>query len=54
MHKFQAWGLFDKLTQNEIESIEADLKNIAGTAVMEAHNKIQNTLPEFYKEITKP
>lgn len=51
--KMDKWNLLTGLTKREIESIKQDLKRIAGTAVMEAHNKIQNILPKFYEEITK-
>jgi len=54
MAKFQVWGMLDNLTENERQIIEINLKEIAGTAIMEAQNKIQNTLPKLYNEITKP
>lgn len=51
MAKFKDWGMLDNLTENEKQSIEINLKEIAGTAIMEAQNKIQNTLPNLYNEI---
>lgn len=51
MAKFQVWGMLDNLTENERQIIEINLKEIAGTAIMEAQNKIQNTLPNLYNEI---
>lgn len=53
MLKLKNWDMLKDLSQTDIESIEQDLKRIAGTAVMDANNKIQNILPDFYTELTK-
>lgn len=53
MVKYRCWGLFDNLTEPEVEQIECDLKQLCGTAIMEANNAIQNVLPTMYREITK-
>jgi len=53
MNKFNNWNMLESLTEGEKQSIKQDLLNIAGVAIMEAHNKIQNILPSFYNELTK-
>lgn len=47
------WGLTKDLTKHERQSLEFELKSIAGTAVMEAQNAIQNILPNLYNQINK-
>ena len=49
--KLESWGMLKDLSDNEKQSIQDDLKHIAGTAIMEANDKIQNILPNFYNEI---
>lgn len=53
MNLFKNWGLLEKLSPNEVKTIESDLRGIAGTALIEANNKMQNMLPNMYKKITQ-
>ena len=47
------WGLTKDLTERERQSLEYELKGIAGTAIMESQNSIQNILPSLYIKVTK-
>lgn len=47
-----SWECLTHLTGNEKDVIFIELKNIAGTALMEANNQIQNILPNLYKQTT--
>ena len=53
MKQFQDWGMLDNLTEREKIQIREELKSIAGSAIMEAHNKVQNILPSLYNQITR-
>lgn len=52
-NKFNEWGMLEGLTDNERESVFCDLEQLAGTAIIESHNKIKDILPNFYTQITK-
>ena len=51
MNILNSWGLIDKLTKHEKEVLKIELRNIAGTAIMEAQNTVQNILPHLYHNI---
>lgn len=45
----KSWGILKDLTENEHQSLLCELKNIAGCAIMDSNNKIQNIMPDLYK-----
>ena len=51
LEKFKTWGMLDYLTESEIKSVESDLRNLVGTAIMEANSQICQILPQFYNDI---
>lgn len=51
---FENWGMMNNLNANERKHVELCLRQIAGTALMEANNKLQQILPSLYHEITTP
>lgn len=51
---FENWGMMNNLNANERKHVELCLRQIAGAALMEANNKLQQILPSLYYEITTP
>ncbi len=47
------WDCINSLTEHENQYLLIELKNIAGTALMEANNQMQNILPSLYKSINE-
>ena len=53
LDKMKEWGMFDSLTEREKQSIEIDLRYIAGSAIMDANQKIKDIIPELYNSIMR-
>ena len=54
MKKMKEWDMFKELTERDIETIEVDLKNVAGTALMEAKRDESEFEQETLKKVPYP